>query len=81
MNTEKAALVITITLIVVILFNLAIYFFAKRRRDTPGEVDLLRKAAKRARNPWAEENANLESLSQLVAKLQQKPQSEDPPDD
>lgn len=69
MDTQKATLVIVLTLIIVVLFNLAIYAIVKRRRNSVGEVDLIRKAVKRARDPWGTEKADLEALAKRVAEL------------
>jgi len=70
MDTQKAFLVIGITLVVVILFNLAIYALISRRKDSVGEVELFRKAMKQARNPWREEQENLEALADKVSRLE-----------
>ena len=68
MNVEKATLVISITLILVIIVNAAIYVAVKRRKTT-GQIKLLQRAAKKARDPWGDENAKLEELSRWVAEL------------
>jgi len=68
MNVEKATLVISITLILVIIVNAAIYVAVKRRKTT-GQIKLLQRAAKKARDPWGDENAKLEELSRRVAEL------------
>lgn len=69
-ETEKATLVIVITLVVVILFNLGIYSMVKRRReDTNFQIKLFSKAYHRARKPWEEEDAKLEELSKIVSTL------------
>ncbi len=81
MDTQKALLVISITLVVVILFNLAIYIAVKRRKDQVGEIELFRRALKRARDPWREEKANLEALSKQVAAIQQNEKIERESDD
>jgi hypothetical protein len=71
MDVQKALLVIGITLFVVILFNIGIYLRVKGRRVQSGEIDLLKKAFKKARDPWGDEKSNLEALSKKVAELQQ----------
>ena len=75
MDPQKATLVIGITLVIVILFNIGIYLAVKRRKDQVGEVELFRRAMKRARDPWGDEKANLEALSKQVAELQGKDQT------
>jgi len=81
MEEQKALLVIGITLIVVILFNLAIYKAVKRRNDQPGEIELFRRALTRARDPWGDEKANREALSKMVAELQSQEGTESVKDD
>ena len=76
MDTQKAFIVIAITLLIVILFNLAIYAAVVRRKDRVGEVELLRRAMKSARNPWGKEKADLQALSEQVTELQEKEQLE-----
>lgn len=65
---EKVALVIGLTLLIVIGVNVALYF-SFRDRSLPHQIELFRRAAKRARNPWQDEDDALGELSNLVAKL------------
>ena len=70
MDTEKATLVIGITLLIVILFNLAIYTAAKRRGENSiTQFKMFSRAFQRARNPWEEDKAKLDELSRTVAAL------------
>lgn len=70
MDYSKAALVIILTLVIVIGFNVVIYFsYSKRNGSGGGSVDMLRSAFKRARNPWEIEDSNLKELSERVAEL------------
>ena len=70
MDYSKAALVIFLTLVIVIGFNVVIYFsYSKRNGGGGGSVDMLRSAFKRARNPWEIEDSNLKELSERVAEL------------
>ena len=72
MDTGKAFLVIGLTLILVIGFNAVIYAAATRRRkNSVGEFDLMRKVSKRARDPWAEDNAKLDELAKTLASLKE----------
>jgi hypothetical protein len=72
MDFEKAFLVISVTLIIVILLNLGLYTLVKRRKNTVGEVELFRRAMNKARNPWEDEQAKLESLAKQVAELKKE---------
>jgi nucleoid DNA-binding protein len=73
MDPDKAFLVICITLIVVVGINAAIYATVTRRKqNTVGQFELMRRATKRGRNPWGDENAKLEELSKTVASLKEK---------
>ncbi|UCH59194.1 MAG: hypothetical protein JSV61_13370 [Anaerolineales bacterium] len=68
MDPGKAGLVICLTLFIVIGINAAIYA-SIRRGNTVGQIELLRKAAKRARNPWEDEDEALKELSKRVSEL------------
>jgi uncharacterized membrane protein len=74
MDPVKAGIVILITLVVIVIINLAIYVYAKRsRRGLPHEIEMLKRAANRARNPWVKEDAMLEELSRLTEALKGQP--------
>jgi len=66
---EKVTLVIGLTLLIVIGANV-ILFFAFRDRSLPHQIELFRRAARRARNPWQDEDDALGELSDLVSKLE-----------
>jgi hypothetical protein len=71
MDAEKAFLVIGLTLILVIVFNLAIYISVKRRGENPaGQKKMLSKVFKRARDPWEKDKERLKELSDIVSGLQ-----------
>jgi hypothetical protein len=70
MDVEKAALVILVTLLLVVLFNLGIFSMAKKRG---GEISIFSRVYRRARDPWKEDREKLESLSDQVAQLKKKP--------
>ncbi len=78
MDYAKATLIISVTLILVVGFNFAIYAAVKRRKMEGGEIDLIRRATRRARNPWQEEDNNLETLANQVAALQENRSTQDP---
>ncbi len=72
MDYSKAILVVIVTLVIVFCLNAVIYFGLTRRNSSKtsiGQVDLLRKAASRAKDPWGVENANLSELSLLTNRL------------
>ncbi len=75
MDLSKAALVILLTLMLVVVINLGIYYSVSRK-NTIGQIELLRRAANRAKNPWQSEDNNLSELSRLVKEIQKSP----PPD-
>ena len=66
----KVMLVIGLTLLIVIGVNVLIYF-SVTRKGTIGQIELLRRAAKQARNPWEVEDNSLAELSKLVAELKE----------
>jgi nucleoid DNA-binding protein len=73
MEVDKVSLVIYITLFVVVGINAAIYATVTRRKqNTVGQFGLMRRAARRGRNPWGGTNAKLEELSKTVASLKEK---------
>lgn len=69
MDLDRAFLVIFLTLGAVILFNVIIYLSVRRGNEV-NTIDLMRKAARRARNPWQDEDDALKELSEIVAGLQ-----------
>lgn len=66
---EKVTLVFGLTLIIVIGTNVILYF-GFRDRSLPHQIELFRRAARRARNPWQDEDDALGELSDLVSKLE-----------
>ena len=69
MDLDRAFLVICLTVGAVILFNVMIYLSLRRGNEVT-TVDLMRNAARRARNPWKDEDDALQELSDIVAGLQ-----------
>ena len=67
----KVLLVIGLTLLIVIGVNVLIYF-SVTRKGTIGQIELMQRAARQARNPWEREDNSLTELSKLVADLQNK---------
>jgi uncharacterized membrane protein affecting hemolysin expression len=68
MDTGRAAIVICIALFLVIGINAAIYV-AFVRKNSVSQIELMRRAAERARDPWQTENEDLKELSRLVKQL------------
>lgn len=63
MDIQKALLIIFITLIVVIIFNVGIYSYAKKRGS---QINLFTRVYNRAKYPWKEENEKMKELSDYV---------------
>jgi hypothetical protein len=79
-DTGRALLVVVLTLLGVILINVAIYYSIKGK-GTIGQINLMQKAARQARNPWEVEDKALSELSELVKKLKQDSGSGAPPEE
>ena len=71
MDPNRVFLVVCLTIVGVIAFNFMIYL-SLRRGNEVHTVDMFRKAAKRARNPWRDEDDALKELSNLVADLKKE---------
>ena len=71
MDLDRALLVILLTIGGVVLFNIILYLSTRRGNDVT-TINMLRKAARRARNPWEDEDSALRELSEIVAGLQKK---------
>ena len=77
MDYTKVAIVVGITLLVVILFNLGIYSsFGRKKGNQSGTIDMLQSAFKTARNPWKDEDTALQELSERVKALDEKKEKE-----
>ena len=72
MPTGNVILVICLTVLIGLGVPAMLYAGMRRRGDI-GQIDLIRKAAKRTQNPWQPEDAQLKELDQRVKKLQKKP--------
>jgi len=71
MDPGKVLLVVGITLIVVILFNVIIYLSARGDR-THSQIEMFKRATKRIRNPWQVEDSMLEELSKRASELKEQ---------
>ena len=79
MDTQKAFLVIGITLIVVIVFNAIIISLSKKGRSTSvQQVKMLTGLVKNARDPMKEDKAKLEELSRLMKEIQAEEMDNNP---
>jgi hypothetical protein len=80
MDTSNVALVVCLTLLIVVGINAALYVALRRGKET-GQIELLRRAARRARQPWKYEDDALQELSRRVADLKREDQMQlDPAD-
>ncbi len=68
MLTEKALLVIGLTILGVVVLN-AVIFMAWRDGSLSQLIDMTRRVSLRARDPWEEEDSSLKELNQLVKQL------------
>jgi site-specific DNA-adenine methylase len=71
MDFSKAFIIVGIALVVVILFNVGIYF-GYARKNSRNEFNDMINVMKNARNPWSDEDANLKELSRRVDSLVEK---------
>jgi hypothetical protein len=69
MDSSKVTLVVCLALFIIIGVNAALYVSLSRDKRSTGQIEMLRKAARRARNPWETEDKALEELSRRVAEL------------
>ena len=69
MDLDRAFLVVCLTVAAVVALNVMI-FLSLRRGNEVTTIDLMRKAARRARNPWKDEDDALKELADLVSNLQ-----------
>jgi hypothetical protein len=67
-DPEKVLLVICLTVLIVGGLN-ALVYAGLRRGDEVSMINLARKATRRVRNPWQDEEQNLLELSRLVSAL------------
>jgi hypothetical protein len=69
MDPTKAILVVVITVGAVVLLNVIIYMAFKQGREVKS-INLMRKSIDRMKNPWKDEDDNLNELRHLVEKMQ-----------
>lgn len=80
MDIDRVVLVVCLTVFIVVGLNASIYAFL-RRGSGAAQIDLFRKAAGRARQPWITEDQALQELSDRVTALREPQLSaeENPP--
>ena len=66
---ERLLLVICLTVLIVAGLNALVYAGLRRGKEA-NMVELTRKAAQRARNPWQDEEEALQELSRMVSSLE-----------
>ena len=74
MDFSKAIVIVAIALVIVVLFNVGIYF-GYARKNSRNEFNDMINVMKNVRNPWSEEDANLKELSRRVDSLSKKDSS------
>jgi hypothetical protein len=81
MDAGRVLLITGLILILVIIFNIILYF-ASTSRSTRQQLRIIGKLAKRARNPWQNEDQALVELRERITELervkddeQEEPQS------
>ncbi len=74
-DAGRALLVIVLTIVGVIVINVAIYYSIKGK-STIGQIEMMRKATRQARNPWEIEDTALQELADIVADLKQASRQE-----
>jgi hypothetical protein len=72
MTAEQRALILIGVLAAVVLINLGLVV-AAMRKGLGSQIDIARRIADRARDPWGEESRSLSELRHRIEKLQQKP--------
>ena len=73
MDTSRVVPILCLALFLGAGIPAAVYMALRRDRGGVGQVELLQRAAHRARNPWSDEDENLKELSQRVAAYKEKP--------
>ena len=68
MDYSQVVMVVCLTLVLVVGVNAALYVLFRRGNEA-GQIELFRRAARRAREPWKEEDEALQELSRRVAGL------------
>lgn len=71
MDYEKVALVVCLTLFIVVGVNATIYAML-RGGSTLSQIEILRRAGQRARQPWKPEDDALDELARRVAELKKE---------
>lgn len=72
LENPESILILCLVLILGLGFPISLLLAARRGEDVQ-EISLYKKAAKRARNIWGDEDQDLEELSKRVENLKDKP--------
>jgi hypothetical protein len=70
----KYLFILCLVLFIVVGINAAI-FATLRRKNEIGQIELIRRAVKRAQNPWEDEEEALKELAKRVGELKSDPVS------
>ncbi|HJW90768.1 MAG TPA: hypothetical protein VJ436_09020 [Anaerolineales bacterium] len=71
MDIGRVTLVVCLTVLIVVGINAAFYVYLRKGNEA-GQIELLQRAARRARQPWENEDQALQELSKRVAALQRE---------
>lgn len=74
---DNGILLVVVIIVLVLLFNVGL-IFGLYSGSTQRQIEMLRKAARRARNPWEREDRDLRDLHDRVSELDSRRR---PPDD
>lgn len=77
LGLEDGVLIVVVILVLVALLNVGL-IYGLLSGSTRRQIDMLRKAARRARNPWEREDRDLQDLHQRVSGFETRQQ---PPDE
>lgn len=73
-----ANVLIVVCLVIFLVVGVNASLFARLRgKNSTGQIQLLQRAARSARNPWGKRDAQLKELSRLVSELENEENSED----
>jgi hypothetical protein len=78
-DSNRVTIVLCLAVVAIVFVNLMIFSLLRRGPgNSVSQIEIMRRAAKRARQPWQEEDDNLAELSRQVAALKQPPNKEQP---
>ncbi|MBW8012419.1 MAG: hypothetical protein FVQ83_14485 [Chloroflexi bacterium] len=74
---DADVLIVVCLLIFIVVGVNATLFTMLRRKNTTGQIELLQRAARAARNPWKQGDEQIKELSRLVSELDNNETDED----